>query len=40
MKNLKSGRCLDIVGQSTADGARLHLWDCGGWASQKWTLTS
>ena len=35
-----SGRCLDVVGQSQADQARLNLYDCVGQANQAWTLTS
>ncbi|WP_420875803.1 RICIN domain-containing protein, partial [Promicromonospora iranensis] len=31
--------CLDVEAGSTANGARLHLWDCGTWDSQKWTTT-
>ncbi|WP_329454317.1 arabinofuranosidase catalytic domain-containing protein [Streptomyces sp. NBC_01497] len=30
------GRCLDIVGNGTADGAQLELWDCDGAGGQKW----
>ncbi|MEV6880092.1 RICIN domain-containing protein [Amycolatopsis sp. NPDC051128] len=32
------GKCLDVTGQSTADGAQLQLWDCGGTANQKWSV--
>jgi hypothetical protein len=40
-QQLKSGgKCLDVVGGATANGTKAHLWDCGGWGSQKWTLTS
>jgi hypothetical protein len=28
-KNVASGRCLNVTGASTANGARLQLWDCG-----------
>ncbi|MGC9671384.1 lectin [Planosporangium sp. 12N6] len=35
-----SGRCLDVSGQSTANGAQLQLWDCNGAANQRWTYTS
>ena len=35
-----SGRCLDVVGQSQADQARLNLYDCVGQANQAWTLTA
>jgi dienelactone hydrolase len=34
-----SGRCLDVSGASTANGARLQLWDCHGNANQRWTYT-
>jgi hypothetical protein len=30
------GRCLDIVGNGTANGAALELWDCNGVGGQKW----
>ncbi|MDH6221845.1 hypothetical protein M2283_009192 [Streptomyces pseudovenezuelae] len=30
------GRCLDIVGNSTADGTKVELWDCNGVGGQKW----
>ena len=30
------GRCLDITGDSTAQGAKLELWDCNGNGGQKW----
>ncbi|WP_436523610.1 arabinofuranosidase catalytic domain-containing protein [Actinoplanes sp. HUAS TT8] len=29
-------RCLDIVGNGTAGGAQLELWDCNGVGGQKW----
>jgi endo-1,4-beta-xylanase len=35
-----SGRCLDVTGASTSNGARLQLWDCNGGANQRWTSTS
>jgi hypothetical protein len=35
-----SGRCLDVPGASTANGARLQLWDCHGGTNQRWTYTS
>jgi hypothetical protein len=38
--NPHSGRCLDVLGFNTADGARPGLWDCDGLANQKWQLVS
>ncbi|MEU3510226.1 PQQ-dependent sugar dehydrogenase [Streptomyces longwoodensis] len=35
-----SGRCLDVVGQSTASGAGINIYDCDGQANQAWTLTA
>jgi hypothetical protein len=34
--NRASGRCLDTTGGSSADHARLQIWDCSGGASQQW----
>ncbi|WSS24396.1 ricin-type beta-trefoil lectin domain protein [Streptomyces sp. NBC_01190] len=30
------GRCLDVVGNGTAAGAQVELWDCNGVGGQKW----
>ncbi|MEY2242693.1 arabinofuranosidase catalytic domain-containing protein [Streptomyces sp. BF23-18] len=30
------GRCLDIVGNGTANGTQVELWDCNGIGGQKW----
>src|SRR6185436_7465971 len=30
------GRCLDIIGNSTANGTQVELWDCNGVGGQKW----
>lgn len=35
-----SGRCLDVVGGSTNEGAQVQLWDCNGNPQQKWTRKS
>jgi hypothetical protein len=35
-----SGRCLDVSGQSTANGAGVQLYDCWGGSNQRWTYTS
>ncbi|MGI5240196.1 arabinofuranosidase catalytic domain-containing protein [Dactylosporangium sp. CA-139066] len=36
----QSGRCLDVSGQSTANGAAVQLYDCWGGSNQRWTVTS
>jgi hypothetical protein len=38
--NNASGRCLDVIGQGTANGTRLQLYDCvaAGQGNQQWTL--
>ena len=33
-----SGRCLDVPGASTTNGARLQIFDCNGTGAQAWTL--
>ncbi|MCU1220183.1 MAG: glycoside hydrolase family 16 [Candidatus Angelobacter sp.] len=33
-----SSRCLDVPGASTANGARLQIFDCNGTGAQAWTL--
>ncbi len=38
--SVASGRCLDVVGQSTADGAGINIYDCNSQANQAWTLTA
>jgi hypothetical protein len=35
-----SNRCLDVNGQSQADGSVVQIWDCNSGANQQWTLTS
>ncbi|UOX90795.1 PQQ-dependent sugar dehydrogenase [Amycolatopsis sp. FBCC-B4732] len=34
-----SGRCLDVVGNSTTPKTRVNIYDCVGQANQQWTLT-
>ncbi|MFJ9543382.1 arabinofuranosidase catalytic domain-containing protein [Streptomyces sp. NPDC101225] len=34
------GKCLDIVGNGTANGTRAELWDCNGVGGQKWVQQS
>ncbi|RKH08954.1 chitinase [Corallococcus sp. CA053C] len=36
--NKASGRCVDISGPSTADGAIIHQWTCHTGPSQQWTM--
>ena len=33
-----SGKCADDNGQSTANGAKIQIWDCTGGANQQWTV--
>jgi type 1 glutamine amidotransferase len=33
-----SGKCVDVSGNSSADGARIQLWTCHGGANQQWTV--
>ncbi|MFB7862727.1 non-reducing end alpha-L-arabinofuranosidase family hydrolase [Streptomyces sp. NPDC056069] len=40
IKGVASGRCIDIPGSATANGAQAQLWDCGGQANQRWTHTA
>jgi hypothetical protein len=28
---------VDVKDRNTANGAKLHLWDCNGQSNQKWT---
>ncbi|MDQ7807557.1 PQQ-dependent sugar dehydrogenase [Amycolatopsis sp. A133] len=35
-----SGRCLDVVGNSTAAKTRVNIYDCNGQANQAWTFTT
>jgi hexosaminidase len=35
-----SGRCLDVIGNTSASGAAVAIWDCHGEANQRWTLTT
>jgi glucosylceramidase len=34
--NLNSGKCLDVTGASTANGAIVEQWPCNGGNNQKW----
>jgi hypothetical protein len=35
-----AGKCVDVAGSSTADGAAVQLYDCNGTAAQTWTISS
>jgi hypothetical protein len=35
-----SGKCLDVEGESTASGARVIQFGCGGWPNQQWQIVS
>ncbi|MDU0289906.1 ThuA domain-containing protein [Saccharothrix longispora] len=34
-----SGKCVDVDGGSSADGAKVQLWTCNSGANQRWTVT-
>ncbi len=36
--NRATGKCLDVNGWSTADGANVQLWTCTGGANQRWRI--
>ncbi|WP_433500003.1 ricin-type beta-trefoil lectin domain protein [Sphaerimonospora sp. CA-214678] len=36
----QSGRCVDVTGASSTNGAQAQLWDCHGQTNQRWTYTS
>ncbi|MFI9583615.1 family 43 glycosylhydrolase [Streptomyces sp. NPDC052236] len=36
--NRNSGKCLDLAGGNTADGANIQQWTCSGGANQKWRI--
>jgi hypothetical protein len=38
--NVTSGKVMDVAGISTANGAKLHLWDWLNGNNQKWTITA
>jgi beta-glucanase (GH16 family) len=35
-----SGRCIDVPGAASTDGARLQIYDCNGTAAQQWQFAS
>ncbi len=35
-----AGKCIDVASGSTANGAKVDLWDCDGTAKQSWTVAS
>ncbi|MFC6017714.1 RICIN domain-containing protein [Plantactinospora solaniradicis] len=36
----QSGRCVEVPGGTTANGAQAQLWDCSGSTNQRWTHTA
>lgn len=36
--NRNSGKCLEVAGGSTADGANIQQWTCNGGSNQRWRL--
>lgn len=36
----QSGRCLDVIGNSSASGTGVDIWDCSNQLNQGWVLTS
>jgi len=36
--NRNSGKCLDLAGSSTADGANIQQWACHGGSNQRWRI--
>jgi thermitase len=38
--NVNSNKCLDVTGVSTANGANIQQWGCGGADHQKWRIES
>lgn len=36
--NAPADKCLDVTGNSSANGARAQIWSCTGAANQKWRL--
>lgn len=40
VRSVAAGRCLDVPGQSIAQGTRLQIWDCHAGTNQAWTATS
>jgi hypothetical protein len=35
-----SGKCLDVKGLSTANGANVQQWTCGSGSNQRWKLAA
>ncbi len=38
LKNVGSGKCLDVAGGSLDNGANVHQWDCHNTANQRWKI--
>ena len=39
LQSVSSGKCLDVAGASTANGANIQQWACGGADNQNWLFT-
>jgi len=39
LKNVNSGKCVDVTGASTTSGANIEQWDCNGHANQQFKVT-
>ncbi|SCG62101.1 ricin-type beta-trefoil lectin domain protein [Micromonospora humi] len=40
LRNVASGRCLDVNGAAQTNGAAAIIWDCHGQSNQSWTATA
>ncbi|GAA3486997.1 endo-1,4-beta-xylanase [Streptomyces cremeus] len=40
IRGVASGRCLDVPGATTTDGAQVQLWDCNNNTNQQWSHTA
>ncbi|SCG72945.1 Ricin-type beta-trefoil lectin domain-containing protein [Micromonospora inositola] len=36
--NPQANKCLDVTGNTSADGTKVQIWSCTGAANQKWNL--
>ncbi|MFC4531259.1 alpha-L-fucosidase [Sphaerisporangium dianthi] len=40
LRDVNSGKCLDVNGASQTNGAQVQIWDCTGGVNQQWATTS
>jgi hypothetical protein len=40
IKNVNSGKCVDVTGNVSTSGALIEQWDCNGQTNQQWKFTS